>query len=254
MPQPDGPSSTVKLPGAMSIETPRSARVVPHRRPTSISRTDAPAEAGRARLRCLVAGHEANSWRGPLAICTANRRHGKSRRRGGPWRLDETSIDLPRGAWNGAGMSILSGHARVAGIAGWPVTYSRSPRLHGFWLQRHGIDGAYIPLPIRAGEFATAMRGLLAAGFAGANVTIPHKLAAFDICDTVDDTARRAGAVNTLVFRGRQDRRQQHRRLWLHRQSARPWRGSRGRAGTVAGCRRLGACGRGGASGRRRAR
>ncbi len=97
-------------------------------------------------------------------------------------------------------MPILSGHARVAGIAGWPVTYSRSPRLHGFWLQRHAIDGAYIPLPIRAGELATAMRGLLAAGFAGANVTIPHKLAAFDICDAVDDTARRAGAVNTLVF------------------------------------------------------
>ena len=111
------------------------------------------------------------------------------------------ALIFPRVAWNGAGMSILSGHARVAGIAGWPVTYSRSPRLHGFWLQRHGIDGAYIPLPIRAGEFAIAMRGLLAAGFAGANVTIPHKLAAFDICDTVDDTARRAGAVNTLVFR-----------------------------------------------------
>jgi shikimate dehydrogenase len=98
-------------------------------------------------------------------------------------------------------MSILSGHARVAGIAGWPVTYSRSPRLHGFWLRRHGIDGAYIPLPIRAGEFAVAIRGLLAAGFAGANVTIPHKLAAFDICDAVDDSARRAGAVNTMVFR-----------------------------------------------------
>jgi shikimate dehydrogenase len=97
-------------------------------------------------------------------------------------------------------MSIPSGHARVAGIAGWPVTYSRSPRLHGFWLQRHGIDGAYIPLPIRPGEFAIAMRGLLAAGFAGANVTIPHKISAFDICDTIDDTARRAGAVNTLVF------------------------------------------------------
>jgi shikimate dehydrogenase len=99
-------------------------------------------------------------------------------------------------------MSILSGYARVAGIAGWPVTYSRSPRLHGFWLQRHGIDGAYIPLPIREGELATAMRGLLAAGFAGANVTIPHKLTAFGICDAVDDTARRAGAVNTLVFKG----------------------------------------------------
>src|SRR5215470_5986490 len=98
-------------------------------------------------------------------------------------------------------MSILSGHARIAGIAGWPVTYSRSPRLHGFWLQRYRIDGAYIPLPIRPSEFATAIHGLVAAGFAGANVTIPHKLAAFDICDIVDDTARRAGAVNTLVFR-----------------------------------------------------
>jgi shikimate dehydrogenase len=97
-------------------------------------------------------------------------------------------------------MSILSGHARVAGIAGWPVTYSRSPRLHGFWLRRHGIDGAYIPLPIRPGEFALAMRGLFAAGFAGANVTIPHKIAAIEICDSVDDSARRAGAVNTLVF------------------------------------------------------
>jgi shikimate dehydrogenase len=100
-------------------------------------------------------------------------------------------------------MSILSGHARVAGIAGWPVTYSRSPRLHGFWLQRYRIDGAYIPLPIRAGQFSTAVRGLLAAGFAGLNVTIPHKVAAFDICDVVDETARRAGAVNTLVFHER---------------------------------------------------
>ena len=98
-------------------------------------------------------------------------------------------------------MSILSGHARVAGIAGWPVTYSRSPRLHGFWLQRHAIDGSYVPLPIQPGMLATAMHGLLAAGFAGANVTIPHKIAAFEICDFVDDPARRAGAVNTLVFR-----------------------------------------------------
>jgi shikimate dehydrogenase len=98
-------------------------------------------------------------------------------------------------------MSILSGKARVAGITGWPVDHSRSPRLHGFWLQRHGIDGAYIPLPIRPENFATAVLGLAAAGLAGANVTIPHKLAAFAVCNAVDDTARRAGAVNTLVFR-----------------------------------------------------
>ena len=133
-------------------------------------------------------------------ICTANYGPGKLAEHARTWRLDETSIDLLRAPGNVAVMSILSGHARVAGIAGWPVTYSRSPRLHGFWLQRHGIDGAYIPLRIRPGDFATAMRGLVAAGFAGANVTIPHKLAAFDICDSIDASARRAGAVNTLVF------------------------------------------------------
>ena len=164
------------------------------------------------------------------------------------------ALIFPRDAWNGAGMSILSGHAQVAGIAGWPVTYSRSPRLHGFWLQRHGIDGAYIPLPIRAGEFAIAMRGLLAAGFAGANVTIPHKLAAFDICDTVDDTARRAGAVNTLVFReGRIAGSNTDGYGFVANLRAHGVDPAAG-AGTVAGRRRLGACGRGGASGRRRAR
>src|SRR6185437_3822252 len=61
--------------------------------------------------------------------------------------------------------------------------------------------GAYVPLPVRAEDFAVAVRGLAACGFAGANVTIPHKLAAFAVCDVVDASARRAGAVNTLVFR-----------------------------------------------------
>jgi shikimate dehydrogenase len=98
-------------------------------------------------------------------------------------------------------MPILTGSARIAGIIGWPVAHSRSPRLHGFWLERHAIDGAYIPLPIHPENFATAVRGLAAAGFAGANVTIPHKRAAFAVCDSTDDAAYRAGAVNTLVFR-----------------------------------------------------
>lgn len=97
-------------------------------------------------------------------------------------------------------MGILTGHARVAGIIGWPVAHSRSPRLHGYWLEKHGIDGAYIPLPIPPEHFADTVRGLMHAGFRGANVTIPHKLAAFEVCNVVDDTARRAGAVNTLTF------------------------------------------------------
>lgn len=100
----------------------------------------------------------------------------------------------------GLGMSILSGNARLAGVLGWPVSHSRSPRLHGFWLERHGIDGAYLPLAVRPEDFSAAVRGLRAAGFRGCNVTVPHKIAAFEICDTVDDSARRAGAVNTLVF------------------------------------------------------
>jgi shikimate dehydrogenase len=97
-------------------------------------------------------------------------------------------------------MAILSGTARLAGITGWPVGHSRSPRLHGFWLDRYGIDGAYVPLPIEPANFPEAVRGLMLAGFAGVNCTIPHKEAAFGVCDTVDASARRAGAVNTMVF------------------------------------------------------
>jgi shikimate dehydrogenase len=89
----------------------------------------------------------------------------------------------------------------MAGLLGWPVSHSRSPRLHGFWLARHGLDGAYVPLPVRPERFAGAVRTLGDLGFRGANVTIPHKEAAFAACDEVDAVARRAGSVNTLVFR-----------------------------------------------------
>lgn len=99
-------------------------------------------------------------------------------------------------------MSILTGHALLAGVIGWPVAHSRSPRLHGFWLERYGIDGAYLPLAVRPEDFAVAVSGLVACGFRGANVTIPHKEAAFALCDAVEETARQAGAVNTLVFEG----------------------------------------------------
>jgi shikimate dehydrogenase len=99
-------------------------------------------------------------------------------------------------------MPILSGKARLAGIVGWPVAHSRSPRIHGFWLDRHAIDGAYVPLAIRPADFVAALKGLRAAGFAGVNVTMPHKLAAFALCDVVDDAARRTGAVNTIIFNG----------------------------------------------------
>ena len=95
---------------------------------------------------------------------------------------------------------MLTGAGRVAGVIGWPVSHSRSPLLHGHWLRRHGIDGAYVPLAVRPEALAVAVAGLRAAGFAGLNVTLPHKQAVMALCDRLDPSAMRAGAVNTLVF------------------------------------------------------
>ncbi len=96
---------------------------------------------------------------------------------------------------------ILSGASKLAGIMGWPVTHSLSPRLHGFWLERYGIDGAYVPLPVRPEAFEAALRALPELGFQGINVTLPHKDRALRACDEVDAAAGRIGAVNTIVFR-----------------------------------------------------
>lgn len=96
---------------------------------------------------------------------------------------------------------IISARAKVAGVFGWPVEHSRSPRLHGFWLKTYGIDGAYVPLPVRPEHFEHALRMLPAIGFAGANVTLPHKEAALKAVDETSALARRIGAVNTVVVR-----------------------------------------------------
>jgi shikimate dehydrogenase len=97
-------------------------------------------------------------------------------------------------------MTRISARARLAGVIGWPVSHSRSPKLHNHWLRRYAIDGAYVPLPVRPGDLAVAVRGLLAAGFRGANVTVPHKVEAATLCDELRPAARATGAVNTLIF------------------------------------------------------
>jgi len=93
----------------------------------------------------------------------------------------------------------ISGKAKIAGIFGWPIAHSRSPRLHGFWIDRYGVDGAYIPLAVRPENFTAAFRALPALGFRGVNITVPHKESALAHCDEVDAQARRIGAVNTVV-------------------------------------------------------
>lgn len=95
---------------------------------------------------------------------------------------------------------ILSGKARLAGVVGWPITHSLSPRLHGFWLERYQLDGAYVPLAVPPGRFDDAIGVLATIGFAGVNVTIPHKERALERADVVDQSAQRIGAANTLVF------------------------------------------------------
>ena len=95
----------------------------------------------------------------------------------------------------------LSGRARLAGVMGWPVAHSLSPRLHGYWLRHYGIDGAYVPLPVRPERLGSALRALADLGFAGCNLTVPHKEAALGALDEVAEDARRIGAVNTILVR-----------------------------------------------------
>ncbi|MEH6629439.1 MAG: shikimate dehydrogenase [Halopseudomonas aestusnigri] len=96
---------------------------------------------------------------------------------------------------------ILTGKARLAGVVGWPISHSKSPRLHGYWLENLSVDGAYLPLAIDPAQFDETLRGLSNAGFQGVNVTVPHKEAALKFCDEVDPLAKRIGAVNTIVFK-----------------------------------------------------
>lgn len=97
--------------------------------------------------------------------------------------------------------NVLSGTTRVAGVMGWPIKHSLSPRLHGYWLRRYGIDGTYIPIAVHPDRFEEALTALPALGFAGTNVTVPHKEAALATVDEADETARRIGAVNTVTVR-----------------------------------------------------
>jgi shikimate dehydrogenase len=96
-------------------------------------------------------------------------------------------------------MRALSGKARLAGVIGWPVAHSRSPRLHGFWLEHYGIDGAYLPFAVRPEDLAAALGALPLLGLRGVNVTLPHKEAALGLCARVSEAARRIGAVNTII-------------------------------------------------------
>ncbi len=89
----------------------------------------------------------------------------------------------------------------LAGVMGWPVMHSRSPKLHNHWFAEHKLAGTYLPLAIPPEGLAAALRALPALGFSGCNLTIPHKEAALTIVDEVDATARRMGAISCVAVR-----------------------------------------------------
>ena len=93
----------------------------------------------------------------------------------------------------------ISGNARLAGVMGWPVAHSLSPRIHSYWLRELGIDGAYVPLAVAPENLTNALAALPKLGFTGVNITIPHKETAMARMDHVDDLAMRIGAVNTVT-------------------------------------------------------
>jgi len=89
----------------------------------------------------------------------------------------------------------------MAGVMGWPVMHSRSPLMHNYWMAQQALAGTYVPLAIRPGTLAAALRALHPLGFSGCNLTIPHKQDAMKIVDEVDDVARKIGAISCVVVR-----------------------------------------------------
>ena len=87
----------------------------------------------------------------------------------------------------------------LAGVMGWPVAHTRSPAIHNHWIAHYGLKGAYVQLPVQPQNLEAAIRGLPALGFAGCNITVPHKVNAMQLMDTLHPAARRVAAINTVV-------------------------------------------------------
>ena len=89
---------------------------------------------------------------------------------------------------------------RLAAVLGNPISHSKSPRMHNYWLKQNKLNGYYIPIKVELENFEETIRALVSMGFSGVNVTIPHKLSALKIADESSSTAQYIGAANTLTF------------------------------------------------------
>jgi shikimate dehydrogenase len=89
----------------------------------------------------------------------------------------------------------------LAAVMGWPISQSRSPMLHNYWIAQHGLAGSYVPLAVPPERLEAALRALPALNFSGCNLTIPLKQDAMRIVDEVDITARKIGAISCVAVR-----------------------------------------------------
>ena len=93
-----------------------------------------------------------------------------------------------------------------AGVIGYPIRHSKSPVIHAHWIEQNGLSGSYEAIEIAPEELKEKIAMLAADGYAGFNVTIPHKETIFKLCDEVDEKSRLIGAVNTVKI--------EHRKLY----------------------------------------
>lgn len=90
---------------------------------------------------------------------------------------------------------------KLAAVIGWPVSHSLSPRLHNYWLKQYGIEGAYTAMEVKPEALEETMDMVVAKGFRGCNLTIPHKERIIPMLYAMDETAKSIGAVNTVIIK-----------------------------------------------------
>ena len=85
-------------------------------------------------------------------------------------------------------------------VIGHPVSHSKSPLIHNYWIKKYGLDGAYDAVDVACENLESGIRDLVEKNYSGFNVTLPHKESVMNLCDDLDEAARQIGAVNTVVI------------------------------------------------------
>ncbi len=95
----------------------------------------------------------------------------------------------------------MTAHVKAC-VLGWPITHSRSPMIHGYWLKKYGIEGSYVKEAVHPRDFPDFFKSLKNHGLVGGNITVPHKETAYALADEVRDCAKAIRAANTIWLDG----------------------------------------------------